>query len=701
MRICVAVAALEAALIAISEEEYGVKIQKKFHSIKTRMILLLGFIILSISIGIGILSYSISSQALVRNFELMLCVMAEESAVLLESNIEGSFELLGMILYDMKDAKLTRQQKLAKLKLLQVRGNYYLLGLADTKGRLTVSDGKEIEIKDLGVYQKALAGERAVSEPMEDAFGISGISTDTLVIVYAVPIKTGGKIQGVLIGVKSGNDFSTLVNDISFGKTGNAFMVNEKGEMIANNNLSLVFDKTNMIQKAEQDKSLRQMADMLTKMVEGETGAEEYSYRGAKMYAGYAPVKATGWSIAITGESSELLSSLKKLESTILIFTGVFFGFGVAAVFLTANNITKGLFLMVGSIRRMAEGDLTLEVSKKYLMKKDEIGILSASLWKLQSFTKEIVAHMKLNSSELDLRTQTLYGTSKAVTLASGHVAASIQDVAKGAGEQAEELGKMLDGLKQFAAELGKVTGLIEDIDHHSDGVLAMAEDSGKDIRYLVSSSNEINGAFQSFIAKIEGLGENVKQVNEIAGFINEIADQTNLLSLNATIEAARAGEAGRGFAVVADHIRNLAEQTKKLSVHINGIITGVCNETESMVDATRVLDHKFCSQIGILENSVSSFDRMKNAFQKIAPEIEEVNASMLALDKEKNSIVEKIGSVAAIAQQVSAASEEIAASAQEMNASMDEITTTAHSITEMTQGMQEQVGRFQVTADT
>lgn len=152
MRICVAVAALEAALIAISEEEYGVKIQKKFHSIKTRMILLLGLIILSISIGIGILSYYISSQALVQNFELMLCEMAEESAVLLESNIEGSFELLDMILYDLKDAKLTRQQKLAKLKLQQVRGNYYLLGLADTKGRLTVSDGKGIEIKDLGVW---------------------------------------------------------------------------------------------------------------------------------------------------------------------------------------------------------------------------------------------------------------------------------------------------------------------------------------------------------------------------------------------------------------------------------------------------------------------------------------------------------------------------------------------------------------------
>ena len=76
--------------------------------------------------------------------------------------------------------------------------------------------------------------------------------------------------------------------------------------------------------------------------------------------------------------------------------------------------------------------------------------------------------------------------------------------------------------------------------------------------------------------AHVAHLEAQIRGISGIVGDIEQIAQQTNLLSLNAAIEAARAGEAGHGFAVVAGEVRQLAGRTSRSTATIGTLIEAI-----------------------------------------------------------------------------------------------------------------------------
>lgn len=70
-------------------------------------------------------------------------------------------------------------------------------------------------------------------------------------------------------------------------------------------------------------------------------------------------------------------------------------------------------------------------------------------------------------------------------------------------------------------------------------------------------------------IAAMERVQSAAGEIDQIVGFIDGLAFQTNMLALNASIEAGRAGEAGKGFDVVANAVRALAERSAEAARNI------------------------------------------------------------------------------------------------------------------------------------
>ena len=174
-----------------------------------------------------------------------------------------------------------------------------------------------------------------------------------------------------------------------------------------------------------------------------------------------------------------------------------------------------------------------------------------------------------------------------------------------------------------------------------------MIEQNQKKMTQMMNAMNEIQQTSQQVVGIIQT--------------IEEIADQTNLLSLNSSIEAARAGYAGKGFAVVADEIGKLAAESAKAA-----------NSTRSLIEISMEEINKgnaiATEAMAALKDSVSAVDHVnemiKSTAQNTAIQAESMEQLRVGIDEIAHGIQDN----SAASEETSATSEELANQAGILN---------------------------------
>lgn len=116
-----------------------------------------------------------------------------------------------------------------------------------------------------------------------------------------------------------------------------------------------------------------------------------------------------------------------------------------------------------------------------------------------------------------------------------------------------------------------------------SESVRTQAQQGLRSMAATLRAMHEIETSNVESFEAINRLSRHSARVGEFLSVIQEVVEQTNLLSLNASIIAAQAGERGRAFAVVAEEVRSLARRTSASTREIEELVRNIQKETAAV----------------------------------------------------------------------------------------------------------------------
>lgn len=193
--------------------------------------------------------------------------------------------------------------------------HYQGLFLTDTEGWIytgVLDGGQEYKDIDLGSHP----GFKKVKDNVEPCIDeiIISKATGKPVSGALVPIKSeSGDFLGMFGAVIKAEFFIDVISGRKIGKTGYGFMLNKEGVVLSHP----VADNILKLDAAK----IPEMKAIVAAMLEGKAGVVPYQFQGDHKIAGFAPVGINGWSVAMTQNSDEFLSTSTFIRNTILVVT--------------------------------------------------------------------------------------------------------------------------------------------------------------------------------------------------------------------------------------------------------------------------------------------------------------------------------------------------------------------------------------------
>ena len=434
-------------------------------------------------------------------------------------------------------------------------------------------------------------------------------------------------------------------------------------------------------------------------------GGNEYfstdvNVEGHHYFGYYVPLYDAGNVVGMifTGmPQADAKAQILSITSLLGAVSGVVTLLCIICIVFAVNSMVNGLKAGAEALEQVSKGKLNIELSEKALKRKDEIGNINRAIQSLKQELLGIISNIMQQSGELHESSDRL---NEGATESSEHimqVERAVEEIAQGAGGQAEETQKATENIIVMGNMIEETTDEINTMNENAQQIKQLGNTAIRSLQELQEINQKTKTSIDIIFEQTNTTNTSAQKIKEATELITDIAEETNLLSLNASIEAARAGEQGRGFAVVAAQIQKLAEQSNESARQIEEIITSLLEDSAKAVETMDEVKTIIGTQN---ENMKKTDEQVNQVLHQVEQAIEAIGRVAQRTDKlneARINVTDTVQNLTAVAQENAASTQESAASVNQVSEIIQTIAGDANSLKGIAEKLNDSMQIFEI----
>ncbi|MGG7151512.1 methyl-accepting chemotaxis protein [Clostridium neonatale] len=426
------------------------------------------------------------------------------------------------------------------------------------------------------------------------------------------------------------------------------------------------------------------------------------SINGIECAANYIPIKQPNGGqvvgMVFVGKDRTIVDSdMSKLNTISFICQIVIILILSVLASISIRHMVKVMRYSTNNLIKVKDGDLSIRFDEKMLKRTDEIGDVIRGTDNLIQSLRDILNNIIITSKTLEAFSSNFNESAENISGSMANINAAVGEIANGATSQANETQNASSQIFDIGNAIDVTKNHVELLDSSSKKMREYNDNANYTLNELSEISNKTKESVGIVKSQTDLTNSSALEIRTATELIADIADQTNLLSLNASIEAARAGEAGKGFAVVAEEIRKLADQSQNSAKVIADIVEKLIKNSNTSVSTMNDVETIINEQNNKLDSTKKIFKFVNDEIIGVRNVTVKISEEIANLNNLKNSLLNSIESLAAIAEENAASTEETSASMTELSQAIDKTSGEAEQFVLLSEELVKSISKFKL----